>query len=218
MSLSRRVSPFEIKAFGDGGTFEGYASVFNVVDSYADTVAPGAFTRTLQEASNSRRMPAMLWQHDTSQPIGVWTDLTQDEHGLYVKGMIADTTAGRDAYQLLKVGALSGLSIGYRTVKSRVNKDTAVRKLLDLDLMEISPVTFPANDAARVRSVKATEWDAREWEAQLRDVCGLSQRQAKAFIADGLRGLRRDAAAAAPSDAEMLAAIYRATALLQGEE
>lgn len=90
-----------------------------------------------------------------------------------------------------------------------------MRELLDVDLMETSLVTFPANDAARVQSVKATDWDAREWESRLRDVFGLSQRQAKAFIADGLKGFRRDAESESAADAEMAAQIHQLAAALR---
>lgn len=204
----RRVCPIAVKAIDESREFSGYASVFGVVDSYTDVVIKGAFTRTLAE-----RRPALLWQHDPTVPIGVWEEMREDETGLFVRGRLADTVAGRDAYELLKLGALSGLSIGYRTVKSAKRAD--VRELLDVDLMETSLVTFPANDAARVQSVKATDWDAREWESRLRDVFGLSQRQAKAFIADGLKGFRRDAESESAADAEMAAQIHQLAAALR---
>lgn len=109
----RRVCPIAVKAIDESREFSGYASVFGVVDSYTDVVIKGAFTRTLAE-----RRPALLWQHDPTVPIGVWEEMREDETGLFVRGRLADTVAGRDAYELLKLGALSGLSIGYRTVKS----------------------------------------------------------------------------------------------------
>lgn len=173
------------------GTFSGYGSVFSVKDSYADVVMPGAFTRTLQEAGSKGRMPAMLLQHDYTRPIGVWTEMAQDDRGLRVKGRLAlNTRDGRDAYELLKMGALDGLSIGYRTRKYVWDETAKVRQLTDLDLLEVSPVVFPANDAARVQAVKADgSVNVREIERALRDV-GLSLQQAKAFIADGVRALR----------------------------
>lgn len=173
------------------GTFSGYGSVFNVKDSYADVVMPGAFTRTLSEAMSKGRLPMMLWQHDTNQPIGKWTAMSQDERGLRVQGQIAiNTRAGRDAYELMKMGALDGLSIGYRTKKYTWDEGSKVRQLTDVDLLEVSPVAFPANEAARVQSVKSDALPTiREIEDILRDA-GLSRTQAKAVLADGYHALR----------------------------
>lgn len=173
------------------GTFSGYGSVFNVKDTYADVVLPGAFTRTLADAQSKGRLPMMLWQHDYTQPIGKWTEMSQDERGLRVKGRLAiNTRAGRDAYELLKMGALDGLSIGFRTRKYVWDEASKVRQLTDVDLLEVSPVAFPANEAARIQAVKADgSLNIREIERALRDV-GLSLQQAKAFIADGVRALR----------------------------
>jgi HK97 family phage prohead protease len=156
MKLDRLVVAFETKALDDAGrTFEGYGSVFGVLDSYADIVAKGAFRRTLKESKAKGRMPALLWQHDPSKPIGVYEDMREDETGLIVKGRLSDTQLGREAYTLLKDGALSGLSIGFRTLKSKVDEENGVRTLTDIELWETSLVTFPANDAARVTGVKA---------------------------------------------------------------
>lgn len=173
------------------GTFEGYGSVFHVKDSYGDVVMPQAFTRTLREAKGKGRLPAMLWQHDYTQPIGVWEEMNEDDHGLRVKGRIATSTrAGRDAYELMKMGALSGLSIGYRTRKSVWDEASKTRQLVDLDLYEVSPVVFPANDASRVSAVKGEGLPTiRELEDILRDA-GLSRTQAKAVLADGYHALR----------------------------
>jgi HK97 family phage prohead protease len=175
----------------DDGTFSGYGSVFNVKDAYADVVMPGAFTRTLTEARSKGRMPMMLWQHDYTQPIGKWSEMSQDDRGLRVKGQIAiNTRAGRDAYELLKMGALDGLSIGFRTRKYTWNETSKVRELTDVDLVEVSPVAFPANDAARVQNVKSDGLPTiREIEDILRDA-GLSRTQAKALLADGYHALR----------------------------
>lgn len=194
MSINRQAVPLEVKGIdSDGeGTFNGYGSVFSVKDTYADVVMPGAFTRTLQEAASKGRMPAMLWQHDATQPIGVWTELSQDERGLRVKGQLAiNTRAGRDAYELMKLKALDGLSIGYRTRKYVWDETSKVRQLTDVDLVEISPVSFPANDAARVQTVKdgGALPTIRELEDILRDA-GLSRTQAKAMLADGYHALR----------------------------
>lgn len=143
---------FEIRATDDATrTFTGYGSVFDVVDGYGDIVAPGAFRRTLKERAGRI---AMLWQHDTAMPIGVWLEMREDTTGLYLRGQLADTPEGLRAYRLLKIDALSGLSIGFITKKSRVDDASGIRTLTDVELFEVSLVTLPANDEARVFDVK----------------------------------------------------------------
>lgn len=195
----RLVVPFDMKAIGDGETrtFEGYGSVFGVLDSYADIVAPGAFKRSLKEAKAAGRMPALLWQHDPSSPIGVYESMGEDATGLYVKGRLSDTQLGREAYTLLKDGALSGLSIGFTTRKSKVDNESGVRTLTDVQLWETSLVTFPANDAARVTGVKAADGalpTEREFERWLRREAGFTEAEAKTIIAKGFRQVQREAA------------------------
>lgn len=195
----RLVVPFDMKAIGDGETrtFEGYGSVFGVLDSYADIVAPGAFKRSLKEAKSAGRMPALLWQHDPSSPIGVYESMGEDATGLYVKGRLSDTQLGREAYTLLKDGALSGLSIGFTTRKSKVDNESGVRMLTDVQLWETSLVTFPANDAARVTGVKAADGalpTEREFERWLRREAGFTEAEAKTIIAKGFRQVQREAA------------------------
>jgi hypothetical protein len=178
----------ELKA-SDEGIVEGYGSVFDVVDSYDDVVEKGAFARTLKEG----RAPAMLWQHDTAEPIGVWESLREDDTGLFVRGRFAKTQRGQEALELVKMGALSGLSIGYSVKDARMEKN-GVRVLTDVELWEVSPVTFPANDAARITRVKASEVKTeRELEEYLRDV-GFSKAAAKAITAGGFKAIedRRD--------------------------
>ena len=107
--------------------FTGYASVFGKLDSQNEIVAPGAFARTLKQWRQQGRAPAMLWMHDPTQPIGIWFAIKEDSNGLAVEGRLATATQkGREAYELLKLGALTGLSIGYRVIASRV--EPSVRK------------------------------------------------------------------------------------------
>lgn len=176
---------FELKAAGDDGTFEGYGSVFNIVDHGGDIVAPGAFSESLAAQKSSGRLPAMLWQHRPSEPIGVYTSMEEDSVGLKVSGKLALKTArGAEAYELMKMGALSGMSIGYRSRDDSFDRVTGVRTLKKLDLIELSLVTFPMNDASRVSAVKSIETIAtiREAEEYLRE-SGLSRSEAVAFIA-----------------------------------
>lgn len=187
--------PFELKREPDAdGAFEGYASVFENVDNGLDVVSRGAFAKSL----GSRKVK-MLWQHDPEKVIGVWDEIKEDERGLYVKGRILkDVQKGAEAMALLRAGALDSMSIGYRTVQATKEGAGNVRRLLEVDLFEISLVTFPMNELATVTDVKSIDWtNKRDVEAGLRDVFGLTQSEAKAFMADGFAGLaaKRDVAA-----------------------
>ncbi len=156
MDIKHIARPLAIKTLAADGLFSGYASVFGVVDHQNEVVAPQAFTRTLAGWRAAGRMPAMLWMHDPAQPIGLWLALQEDRKGLAVQGRLAlRTQKGGEAYELLKMGALTGLSIGYRVVASKVDGKRKARMLTDLELFEISLVTFPANEAARVSEVKS---------------------------------------------------------------
>ena len=188
--------PLEIREVRDDGTFTGYGSVFGNVDAYGDSVQPGAFAKSLKN-----KTPALLWQHDSSQPIGVWEDIKEDEHGLLMRGrlLVGKVARATEACELLKAGAISGLSIGYVPVEwdyVKTPKDgdekaqSRVRRLKEIDRWEVSLVTFPANDAARVTGVKnlATIQDVEE---SLRDA-GYSRTEAKSLISR-IKDLQRDA-------------------------
>jgi HK97 family phage prohead protease len=148
-------------AIGDDGTVEGYASLFGAVDQANDMVLPGAFTQTLR-LRDIRRVP-MLFQHDPAEPIGIWLELEEDWLGLRVRGrLIPEVLRARELLALLRAGTADGLSIGFRTVKARVDPKMRVRKLVELDLWEISLVTFPLLPGARLRKVKAIRHDPDE--------------------------------------------------------
>ena len=175
---------FEFKKMpDDDGEFEGYASVFNVVDNGMDVVARGAFAKSL-----ANRKPKMLWQHDMAQPIGVWDEMQEDERGLYVKGRILkDVQQGREAMALMKAGAIDSMSIGYVTKAASEQGGGSIRQLDEVDLFEVSLVTFPMLDDAKITAVKSIQ-TIRDFEKTLRDV-GFSQKEAKAIAADGYNGL-----------------------------
>jgi uncharacterized protein len=135
------------------GSIAGYASLFGEIDAARDMVMPGAFATTLK-TRGLRRIP-MLFQHDPAEPIGVWLELREDQRGLFARGrLIPEVMRARELLALLRAGASDGLSIGFKTVKARVDPKTRVRKLYDIDLWEISLVTFPLLAGARVDSVK----------------------------------------------------------------
>jgi HK97 family phage prohead protease len=156
MNIKHVACQLQVKALAADGVFTGYASVFGIVDQQNEIVAKGAFLRTLTGWQRQGRSPAMLWMHDPTQPIGLWLSVREDANGLAVEGRLAlGTQKGREAYELLKMGALTGLSIGYRVISSKIDATRKARVLTDVDLFEISLVTFPANEAARVTTVKA---------------------------------------------------------------
>lgn len=135
------------------GGFEGYASLFHVADLGRDMMMPGAFTQSLRHkgAAGIR----MLWQHDPGEPIGIWLDVAEDPLGLRVRGQLNLAVArGRESFALLQQKAIEGLSIGFRCQKATRDRATGVRRLLQVDLWEISIVTFPMLPQARVSRVK----------------------------------------------------------------
>jgi HK97 family phage prohead protease len=147
--VEQRGFKFDVKSIDEQGVFEGYAAVFGNEDLGGDIIEPGAFKKTLQE---NPRMP-ILWQHDPREPIGVTLEAYEDMHGLRVRGQLnLETSRGREAYALLKQGALKGLSIGYDAVKEIW--EGSKRRLKEIRLWEWSLVTFPMNPLAQVTAVK----------------------------------------------------------------
>lgn len=150
------LAPFETKrlglrraAIGADGVFDGYASLFGVLDAYGDVVAPGAFAATLRR--RGAEGVKLLWQHRPEEPIGVWRAIVEDARGLKVTGRLDLSIArAREALSLIRAGALDGLSIGFRTLRAANDRKSGARRLLEIDLMEISIVTFPALPQARI--------------------------------------------------------------------
>lgn len=138
----------------DDGTFEGYASLFGKVDLGRDVVERGAFAASLgKRGAGAIRM---LFQHDPNAPIGTWSEIREDARGLFVRGRLALQSArAREVHSLMKEGALDGLSIGFRTVRARTEAKTGIRRIVEVDLWEISVVTFPMLPEARIEAVKA---------------------------------------------------------------
>lgn len=199
MSIEHYRTEMELK-FSDAGTsvgkFSGYGAVFGNVDSYGDVIEKGAFKSTLREWESRGKYPPMLLQHgggflgsaDDLLPIGKWTSMEENSKGLKVEGELfaMSTERGQYIYEGMKAGSLDGMSIGYKVKEfSMGTKPTDPRRSLKaLDLVELSVVTFPANDKARVGSVKSIEEliTLSDCENYLRDACGLSRSQALAFV------------------------------------
>ncbi|MBE3637472.1 HK97 family phage prohead protease [Mangrovicoccus algicola] len=216
--MDTRAFRFEIKALGEDGAVEGYAAVFGNVDGGGDRLVPGAFRAGLAKAAAEGRSIPMLWQHDPNRPIGVWTDLQEDERGLKASGqLVLEVGQAREAHALMKAGALRGLSVGYRTV--RAGNDGKARLLEEVDLWEVSPVTFPMNRLAGLTAVKAEGAEAeldklragdrlteREFERLLKGSLGLSNSQAERAARVHLKG-QGD-----PVEADETAALWAAMA------
>ncbi len=179
--LKKLVFESEIKAESNKGIFTGYGSIFGNEDQGNDIMQKGAFTKSLVNRPVSK--VKMLYQHKTDEPIGVFTEIYEDSKGLFVKGQLAmGTQKGREAYELLKMGALDGMSIGFRAdpEKQGYNENKrGVRTLKEVDLMEISLVTFPMNESALIETVKGNAKNIREWEKILREAGNLSRTEAK---------------------------------------
>lgn len=188
MELTYIDRPFEVKAVDDKGRFSGYGSVFGNVDAYQEIVAPGAFAESLAAWKDAGKLPPVLWQHRSGEPIGPYLEMREDAHGLFVEGqlLVDDVARAKEARALMKARAVNGLSIGFVTREDSYDKVTGVRTLKKIDLWEVSIVTFPANPAAQISNVKsaveALETLA-EAERYLRDAGGFSKSAALAFIA-----------------------------------
>lgn len=183
VNKKKLVRPLEVKSLDDKGMFKGFGSVFGNTDSYNDVVVSGAFTKDLQ--SKSAQKVKMLWQHKSSEPIGVYHSIIEKDYGLEVEGqlLVDDVQQAKEAYALLKAGAIDGLSIGYSVNEYNNGKDGKTY-LTDLKLWEISIVTFPANDLATISDVKSMT--IKDFERFLRD-SGFSKSEALAIASHGYK-------------------------------
>jgi HK97 family phage prohead protease len=196
------------------GIFEGYASLFSREDLARDVIEPGAFRQSLAErgADGVR----MLFQHDPAHPIGIWERVEEDALGLKVRGRLTlEVEKARDVLYLMRAGAIDGLSIGFKARRSRRDARSGVRRILDLDLWEISIVTFPMMPGARVLGVKSTPFGGgvpteRQFERWLVREAGFTRSDARALMHSGFNGLksRRDAGPDT-SDLQRLSAVVR---------
>lgn len=233
-----RVFALDVKADAASagrGSFEGYGSIFGNVDSYGDVVMPGAFAASLREHRAAGTWPAMLFNHDHNKPVGEWLSIDEDTKGLYVKGRlwVDGDRPDPDAEKVHRVmtasgGARMGLSIGYRTRGYRDHVDGKV-ELTELDLLEVSPVMFPANALARVTQVKSDIGSIRDFECFLREAGGYSRSEARTLALKGFSGLAgalgassggADTATADPREEEagaaLVALLKRNTHILTG--
>jgi len=179
---TRKFANLELRHLKRDGTFSGYASVFGEVDLGKDQVERGAFRKSLSE--RGAEGVRMLFQHDPSEPIGAWKTIREDSRGLNVEGVLADGVArAGEVRQLIRNGALDGLSIGFRTVRARTDAKSGIRRILEADLWEISIVTFPMLPSARVQNIKNARW-FRDKETEL---VRAMRRAARAMLTETFR-------------------------------
>lgn len=219
-----QTAPLQLKFAADQvvGSFTGYASTFGgEPDAHGDVIAPGAFAASLAKHAAAGTRPALLWQHDQTNPVGVWESFTEDAQGLLSAGRLTlDVPQAKAAHALAKDGALA-LSIGYTVPAGGAELVSGARLLKQIDLVEVSLVAIAANPNSRIVSVKIAFDPAnpnpRDFERAARDVLGLSAREAKRLMSGGWNGLVRDEQ---PDDSAELAAIaaklQAITASLQG--
>lgn len=205
--------------------FSGYGAIFGNLDSYGDVIEQGAFSKSLEDAAKTGIYPAMLMQHGgwgmTSTdmtPIGVWESLVENNKGLKSEGILAATPRGTEAYTLMKMKprpAITGLSIGYIAKKFTLGTkpEEPRRRLHEVDLLEVSLVTFPANGRARVTSVKSGDFTERDFERLMQDA-GLSRSEARVVINQGFKSLIAMRDAGSPELAELFEAVKRRDAAI----
>lgn len=153
--LEKNGVSMELKCIDAFGKFCGYASVFNIKDSYQDIILPSAFKNSLN-SKNIRKDIKLLWQHEHNKPIGYFNIIKEDSVGLYVEGQILlDIRQGMEAYRLIQNKSVSGLSIGYVVKKAENDSRNGVRLIKEVDLFEISIVTFPANQYSNITYCKS---------------------------------------------------------------
>ncbi|CAM4078711.1 HK97 family phage prohead protease [Bordetella tumbae] len=188
---------FKAEDVTEVGTFIGYGSVFGNLDGGDDIVERGAFGASIERLKSMGRVTPMLWQHKTDEPIGHWAELEEDDHGLKGNGelWIDDAPYARIAHRGMKTRSITGLSIGYGVIRETYDSKSGISLLHELDLYEISPVTFPMNDLARVEAVKSALSEGglptiKEFERFLREA-GFSKTQATAVANGGLTKLLR---------------------------
>lgn len=198
------------------GVFSGYGSIFGNKDLGNDVMVQGAFAKSI--ASKGPKGVKLLYQHDAKEPIGVFDEIIEDRKGLRVKGRLAmGTQKGREVYELMKMGAIDGLSIGYRVSPKGADYDERGKRrmLKEVDLMEISAVTFPMNTRARVQAVKGEQRTVREWEETMRDACGLSRSESKVAANAVFKAL--DQREVGDEQKEVIDSMAKLTKILKGD-
>lgn len=201
MEIKKIVVPFEIKQLeeeGDFFTFKGYASTFGNVDRGGDVILPGAFTDSIDEMKRSGDFLPVIWQHDSGEPVGIYTAFYEDSKGLWVEGKLPkeDTFVSGRAIPQMKVGSVRKLSIGFSCWDGSASYEMRgdVRYISKIKLWEVSLVTIPMNNMANITEIKSLDFKSlsdRELEGLLKTGVSFSSQNAKIIIsalkAAGLR-------------------------------
>ena len=201
--MDYKIVPFVKEDLQENGIIKGYGSTFGgKPDSYGDIIAYGAFAESIVKKGRGGMGISMLYQHDSTKPLGVWDTIQEDSRGLKMEDRLAmKTQLGMESYELMKLGALQGLSIGFDLPRDKTGKvdsnayeideKSNTRLLKKINLWEVSPVTFAANTRARITGVKGFEdiKTEREMEKALRD-SGLSKSEAVYLASLFKSGLR----------------------------
>lgn len=190
----------------NAGEFSGWASTYEP-DLVGDQILPGAFDRTLAAWRAKGAWPALLWHHKTDEPVGAIIELKATDRGLHLRGRLASLGRGPQAKELLGLGTLRGLSIGFRPKLEQLDPATGLNQITDLDLHEISLCSVPANTGAMITDVCKGLTSERIAEQRLRDL-GMSRRDALAFLAT-VKNLDTPRESAGPSASDVLALIAR---------
>lgn len=208
VKLERKLVDVAIDGVDEAGVFEGYASLFDRIDMSRDIVERGAFAKAI--ATRGPGGIRMLFQHDPAQPIGAWTAIAEDEFGLKVRGRLsAGSTRAREVRELIRDGALDGLSIGFKVARGHTDPKTGIRHIREADLWEISVVTFPMQDGARIAKGAALP-TTREFERWLTRDAQLTRKEARHVVAHGFASLRRERDAAPDAETSLAERIRRA--------
>lgn len=142
---------FYVKNYDHQGVFEGYASVFDIVDQHGDRIRRGAFAASIARWQKQDKIPYLLWQHNPNEPLGVWSEIREDLYGLYVRGkLLLSIARAAEVFSLIKAKAVDGLSIGFYAKRTKTCPRTGVRDIWELELVEISLVTMAANPYAKI--------------------------------------------------------------------
>ena len=210
----QKFAPLDLKTIKGDGRFEGYASLFGQKDMGGDIVMRGAFSRSLEK--RGAKGVRMLFQHDPAEPVGIWREIREDERGLFVRGqLLPDVSKSREILSLMREGALDGLSIGFRTIKGRSDKKHGGRRLFEVDLWEISIVTFPMLAGARISAVKSSALPTkREFERWLVRDAGFTRSNARALIRSGYENLACKQDAASGDNKRLIGALHRAATMM----
>jgi HK97 family phage prohead protease len=199
LKMKRQGIEYEIKSIDEKGYFEGYGNVKYYKDHAMDITINGAFQRSMDQHTANGTMPMMFWNHDNQGlQIGEWLEMREDEHGLFVRGQlfINDIQLAKEVYFLMKKGLVNSLSIGYFTIKEEWNQELQANILIDVELVECSPVNFACNDQSLIEVVKSKFNEKElptkvEMEKALREL-GLSRKQAKAFLVEGYKSFTQE--------------------------